>query len=63
MLDRLPDRLLLWHVYRVWFLLLADLAIDVPTNKFGEALRAQMEERLNFFEVISHHVIWNLWLK
>jgi nucleolar protein 56 len=23
----------------------------VPTNKFGEALRAQVEERLNFFEV------------
>jgi nucleolar protein 56 len=25
--------------------------IDVPTNKFGEALRAQVEERLTFFEV------------
>lgn len=24
---------------------------DVPTKKFGEALRAQVEERLNFFEV------------
>jgi hypothetical protein len=23
----------------------------VPTTKFGEALRAQVEERLNFFEV------------
>lgn len=28
-----------------------DCFSDVPTNKFGEALRAQVEERLNFFEV------------
>ncbi|WVW85598.1 hypothetical protein I302_107636 [Kwoniella bestiolae CBS 10118] len=27
-----------------------DCFSDVPTNKFGEALRAQVEERLNFFE-------------
>jgi hypothetical protein len=27
------------------------LTLDVPTSKFGEALRAQVEERLNFFEV------------
>ncbi|ORY35578.1 hypothetical protein BCR39DRAFT_21276 [Naematelia encephala] len=28
-----------------------DCFSDVPTKKFGEALRAQVEERLNFFEV------------
>ncbi|WWD02605.1 hypothetical protein V865_000645 [Kwoniella europaea PYCC6329] len=27
-----------------------DCFSDIPTNKFGEALRAQVEERLNFFE-------------
>ena len=27
-----------------------DCFSDVPTKKFGEALRAQVEERLNFFE-------------
>lgn len=32
-----------------------DCFTDVPTNKFGEALRAQVEERLNFFEVSRHH--------
>jgi hypothetical protein len=25
--------------------------VDAPTTKFGEALRAQVEERLLFFEV------------
>lgn len=29
------------------------MGIDVPTKKFGEALRAQVEERLAFFEVSS----------
>ena len=31
-----------------------DCFSDVPTNKFGEALRAQVEERLAFYEVRTH---------
>lgn len=29
-------------------------ALDAPNPKFGEALRGQVEERLNFFEVRSY---------
>jgi nucleolar protein 56 len=29
---------------------LINAILDVPTSKFGDALRAQVEERLNFFE-------------
>jgi nucleolar protein 56 len=28
----------------------SNIILDVPTSKFGDALRAQVEERLNFFE-------------
>ena len=31
-------------------LLVSYVVLDVPTSKFGDALRAQVEERLNFFE-------------
>ena len=53
MLDRLKDRLLFWYVFI--FLPCAcygclDFFLDAPTSKFGDALRAQVEERLNFFE-------------
>jgi hypothetical protein len=53
MFDRFTNRLLLWSVLleyndlnesRIHF------PADTPTAKFGEALRAQVEERLNFFE-------------
>lgn len=30
---------------------------DAPTTKFGEALRAQVEERLLFFEVCPSHYV------
>ena len=51
MLDRLADRLL-FRCVSLAPLLAGDLqyAADVPTSKFGDALRAQVEERLNFFE-------------
>ncbi len=31
-----------------------DCFSDVPTNKYGEALRAQVEERLSFYEVCCY---------
>jgi len=34
----------------VYRLLVSYVVLDVPTSKFGDALRAQVEERLNFFE-------------
>jgi hypothetical protein len=55
MFDRISNRLFLWYVPCLLTLPLAFVLIfvkDNPTNKFGEALRNQVEERLTFFEVI-----------
>ena len=56
MLYRIPNRLLHWYVLtannltlRFQFIIIT-VKLDVPTSKFGEALRGQVEERLNFFE-------------
>jgi len=52
MFDRFANRLLLrlvvFFMFRTCVLFL--LVLDSPTAKFGEALRTQVEERLNFFE-------------
>src|ERR1700735_179027 len=53
MFDCLADRLLFWYVsaYLAWACCdLINAILDVPTSKFGDALRGQVEERLNFFE-------------
>lgn len=51
MLDSIKDRLLFRFVLEFIEWLSSDLVCsDNPTAKFGEALRAQVEERLNFFE-------------
>lgn len=54
MLYRVADRLLLGYAlfYATLFWHETDVCtfVDTPTAKFGEALRAQVEERLSFFE-------------
>ena len=52
MLDRIADRLLFRYDFYADFERRdgCSFTVDVPTAKYGEALRAQVEERLNFFE-------------
>jgi hypothetical protein len=53
MLDRIPNRLLLRYELKMafgGFVIHPINFADTPTAKFGHALRAQVEERLNFFE-------------